>query len=1118
MWKWREWVIGAFNANQPFDEFTVEQIAGDLLPGATRSQRLATGFQRNHTIFTKPGAADDEYRHAYVVDRVNTTATVWMGLTLACAQCHDHKYDPFSQAEYYSLYAYFNNVSEDDVGRGRGNTRPVMVVPDAEQGAELDSLAERIEELDGYLTGDDAELDAGQERWAREALERLGEPVEWVPIEPAGSLSLGGALLELQEDGSILATGPSPAADVYHVVARPGRARITALRLEVLPHESFENGGSGRSEKGTFQLNELEVYLSSVLQGNEGERVRFLRGEDDVAPDRSIDADKAVDGSERSGWSLVEEDVAEPHAAVFLPDEPLELNARSVLRFVFQQSFGRRYRTTVGRFRLSYTEDERVLRRRLPVVPGTWHSVGPFPAETAGEALSTVFDPERDVPGGVDLEAQYAKVELAAGEGGGPGGKGPKKGSAKKPQAEAAVAAVVTRAASGGEADREPAPEAEETAAPPIDEAAETAPAPARAADEVAPAPPEVAEEPRFDFDDFDPDDFDPDDLDPDDLDPGAFGGPGGRRRRGDDSKLAWEGQEDWRDGGRVRLSGKHSAHYLHRVLDADRARTVRILYQGEPAMRVWLGGEQVFERPAAAESGGRRSYGGGFGDFEQRAARAPDYDWFDLELEAGENELVLKVVTGERGAQLTLRTQARGNDVLSLAAETALRRELAPRDAPLAAADHGGEHGPCGENGRPMSSGSADEDGPSPAGERRRLLREWYRRYGEPGAGAKYDELDRLRLEVHGLEAELPTSMVLDEEEPRETHVLVRGAYDQPGERVRPGVPAVLPPLAAPGGGGGTRLDLARWLVADAHPLTARVTVNRIWRQYFGTGLVATTNDFGTRGDLPSHPALLDWLATELAGNGWDLKALHRLIVTSATYRQSSRVRPEHLERDPGNRLLARGPRLRLSAEMVRDGALAVSGLLVEEIGGESVKPYQPKGLWQNVGGFSSSTYRPDQGDKLYRRGIYVFWKRGILYPSFAIFDAPARATCVSERVETNTPLQSLVLLNDPVYVEAARALASRLLTEVGGGTTARLLTGFRLCTSRLPDERELEVLTRVYAEQRDHYDANPRAAEELVAVGESAIPAELDPTELAAWTAVCSVLLSLDATLHRG
>ena len=265
MWKWREWVIGAFNANQPFDEFTVEQIAGDLLPGATRSQRLATGFQRNHTIFTKPGAADDEYRHAYVVDRVNTTATVWMGLTLACAQCHDHKYDPFSQAEYYSLYAYFNNVSEDDVGRGRGNTRPVMVVPDAEQGAELDSLAERIEELDGYLTGDDAELDAGQERWAREALERLGEPVEWVPIEPAGSLSLGGALLELQEDGSILATGPSPAADVYHVVARPGRARITALRLEVLPHESFENGGSGRSEKGTFQLNELEVYLSLSL-------------------------------------------------------------------------------------------------------------------------------------------------------------------------------------------------------------------------------------------------------------------------------------------------------------------------------------------------------------------------------------------------------------------------------------------------------------------------------------------------------------------------------------------------------------------------------------------------------------------------------------------------------------------------------------------------------------------------------------------------------------------------------------------------------------------------------------------------------------------------------------
>ncbi len=1088
MWTWRAWVIESFNANKPFDELTVEQLAGDLLPDATRSQRLATGFHRNHPIFTKPGVAEDEYRNAYVADRVDTTATVWLGLTLACAQCHDHKYDPLSQKDYYRLYAYFNNVSEDDVGRGGGNSRPVMVVPDEEQGAKLDELEEKIEALDAVLTGDHADYDAEEAAWKREMLEQLGPDVEWTTLEPVGLVSLGGAHLELQDDGSIVANGPSPAQDVYHFVTQPGRRKITGLRLEVLPDERFPAGGSGRSEKGTFVLSELEVQLTSVLQGDQGEKVRFLRGEDDVAPDRSVDADKAVDGGERSGWSLVGDEVKQAHEAVFVPSEPLELVDTSILRFEFGQRFGFFYRNTIGRFRLSYTEDERILRRRVPVVPSAWHAVGPFPGKTSEEALATAFAPEQGIVGGVDLEAKYEKVELEREERG-------RGGDGAKP--------------------------AEEFVGPPAPPALE------REKRGKPNAPQGEGDDEDGDEDGFDPDNFDPADFDPGDFDPAPPEGGdfGGRRRRGD-GKLAWEEKLDWRDGGRMRVSGASSAWYLHRSFDADRARDVRFLYEGSDALRVWCNGEVVFER-AATKPVRRRSFGGGFeDDDEERARRRPDYEHFDVALRAGENEVVIKLVGGERGGSLTLRTQPLGRDVLSYAAERALVREAAAQRAALQAAGDDPPAAPAGSGGFGGAQGvDADEtdetdepdepdDEPDPAQARRVVLREWFRRYVSSAARAQYDEYDALRMEQLRIEAELPTSMVLDDEEPRETHVLMRGEYDAKGERVEPGVPAVLPPL--PADAPANRLALARWLVSGENPLTARVAVNRIWAQHFGTGIVATTNDFGTRGDLPSHPELLDWLATEFVASGWDVKALHRAIVTSATYRQSAAATPERLERDPGNRWLARAPRKRLSAEAIRDNALFVSGLLVEEIGGESVKPYQPEGLWATVGGYSGDRYRQDEGDKLYRRGLYVFWKRGILYPSFAIFDAPARSTCTSERVETNTPLQSFVLLNDPVYVEAARALATRMIGEGGADVGTRLAFGFRLCTSRLPSEKELAILARILAEQRAHWADDEEAAKEYVSVGATELAQDADVKELAAWTSVASVLLNLDATIH--
>ena len=1153
MSRWRAWVIDAFNENKPFDEFTLEQLAGDLLPNGTRDQELATGFLRLHTIFTKPGAEKDEYRHAYVVDRVNTTAEVWLGLTMGCAQCHDHKYDPVSQRDYYALYAFFNNASEGDVGSGRSNTWPTMVLPEEEEdAARIDELRAEATPLRDELEDDDAELDAQQIAWEEAALERLGPEVEWSPLDPVGMLALGGTEFERLEDGSILARGASPAEDTYHFVLRPGKIDITALRLEVLPHESMPEGGSGRSENGTFNLNELTVNLTSVLNGDGGQSVRFLRGEDDLGPDRSGDADEAVDGSERSGWSIDEDEVGEPHSAIFLPAETLELNDKSILRVEFDQSFRRRYRNTLGRFRLSYTDDERLLRRRIPVLASGWHSLGPFPAKEMEEAHATEFEPEADIAGGVDLSKRYTRIELeeeprgrGGRRGGGPGGgeraarpagaEPPSRAEAGAPSGVEAGAAESGNGAGGPGGGGPGKPGSDASGAPTAGQpATPSAGAPAATPDgEGQPATP--AEPPAFD-----PENFDPENFDFANFDPTMFGGGGGGGRgRGqrDDDKIGWEEQEDWRDGGSIRLSGNESAFYLRRSLDADQTRSLRLSYEGVLALKLWNGGELVHAREPAEIPQRRRTPklepsapededdGGGFGRFFDRE---PDYEWVDLVLAEGENELVLKITTGERGGSVRFQLQPLGEDVLSYAAERALYARAAERTARAAAEGLSAAPSGSDEGLSPVALVDADareeESTPSAAVLRRDArMREWYRRWTSDDARERYDHLLRLEQELGRLEGPLPTSMVMDEMRPRTTRVLLRGVWNQHGEEVTPDVPQSLPRMAE--GAPRDRLGLAQWLIADDNPLTARVAVNRIWRQYFGSGLVTTTNDFGTRGALPSHPELLDWLATEFVSSGWDVKALHRQIVLSATYRQSAHIAPGALEQDAANTWLARAARERLSAEAIRDNALYVSGLLSEEVGSESVRPYIPDGLFESLssgggggGGFGNSRYRTDEGEQLYRRGLYVYWKRGLLYPSFAIFDAPTRQVCTSERLATNTPLQSLVLLNDVVFVEAARALGQRMLDEGGTEDAGRLALGFRLCTSRLPDERELGVLLRVLAEQRAHYAEDEEAATEFCGVGASELPEGTDVKELAAFAAIGNLLLNLDATIHKG
>ena len=378
-------------------------------------------------------------------------------------------------------------------------------------------------------------------------------------------------------------------------------------------------------------------------------------------------------------------------------------------------------------------------------------------------------------------------------------------------------------------------------------------------------------------------------------------------------------------------------------------------------------------------------------------------------------------------------------------------------------------------------------------------------------------EEAAALKKQIAAAEAEIPTTLVMEEQkEMRPTYILMRGAYDKPGEKVAAATPGVLPALAAdlPR----NRLGLAKWLVSRENPLTARVIVNRFWQHFFGTGLVRTSEDFGSQGEPPSHPELLDWLAVTFQESGWDLKKLVKMIVTSETYQQSSRHPSD--QSDLSNQWLSRGPRHRLSAEVIRDQALAASGLLVEKIGGPSVKPYHPPGLYEQVVAQRDNpkaTYQQGSGDDLHRRSHYTYWKRSVPHPGMLLFDAPFRETCALRRSRSNTPLQALNLLNDPTYVEAARFLAQRMIKEGGTSIESRLTHGFRLLLGRKPSSQEIQVLAAAVERSIKDFTKDAEAAKQLLSFGEAKTDDKLSPAELAAYTTVASTLINLDETITK-
>ncbi len=937
MWLWRDWVLNAFRDNMPYDQFVTEQLAGDLLPDATDQQRVASGFNRNHVLTDEGGAIPDEYLVEYAVDRVNTVSSVFLGLTSGCARCHDHKFDPITQEDYYSLLAYFNSNDEPGLFSQTPDAQrayePFLSVPTDEQREHLDELSEAIERLSQQLEEPIPGEAVEQASFLREVA--LDAGLSWtIPKVLKAESSDDSVTLRLQEDGALLAEGPIPLQEDYEVLLATKQAGLRALLLEALSVPG--QAGAGRASHGNAVLTRLSLETRSTA-GDAWQEVPLIWAwSDHTQTNYDHEATHVLDGRDDLGWAVDGNQNAGPRTLLLLSEEPFgeqggcELRVRLAFRSPYTaHSLGR------IRLRVSPVSDT----GSFGPASGRWWRAGPFEVD-AGDvrevAYEAAYGPEQSTS--LDIDARFG------------------------------------------------------------------------------------------------------------------------------DAQRAWTFDGALADGSVSMLGDAVGATFVGRELWAPDARTLEVALGSDDGLQVFHDGEQVFENRV------------------DRGA-ALDQDRLTLSLHPGRNMLVLKVVnTGGPGAFAWQ----------SLWQENELVGEL-------------------GSALLPETAVTAEQVGQFRAAWRRQRF-DSYRELDDARSAAQADH--------DGLQDEVPRTMVMSElGEARETYVLMRGQYDQPdmSRPVSRGTPSFLPPL--PDGAPADRRGLAEWLVSPEHPLFARVAVNRFWALMFGEGLVRTGDDFGMQGAWPSHPELLDQLSVEFRDSGWDVRALLRRIVLSATYRQASMVREDLAARDPANRLLARYPRRRLSAEQIRDVALWTSGLLVERLGGPSVKPYQPEGLWKEVAMLASNTreFARDEGEALWRRSLYTYWKRAVPPPSLLTLDAPTRESCVVQRRATNTPLQALVLWNDEQFVEAARKLAERVLDSDASADADRVVWLMRTCTGRRPDAGEQALLLEGLGSYRQRFGLDVAAAESLLNVGEAPRSSEHVASELAAWTLLSNAVLNLHETLTQ-
>ena len=810
-WIYRNWVIGAFNRNLPFDRFTIEQLAGDLLPNATLDQRIASGFNRCNITTSEGGAIDEEYLVLYTRDRTETTSQVFLGLTAGCAVCHDHKFDPLSQKEFYAMAAFFNNTTQAAMDGNIKDTPPVVMVPKEEDRPRWDALGGLIAEAKKGAEDRKKAATADFDKWLAQT-----DPHAIEGTIPGDGLKLHARLSEGSGDALNLTVDGKPQTVALASAAwEPGYVGASAFKAQTRSLAEV-------AEPGDFDKGQPFSYGAWVKVPRPGMSGAIFARMDDQHDFR--------------GWDLwIQDNRVGAHIIHRWPDDALK-----------------------------------VVANKQQLKPNEWYHLF-ITYDGSGKAA------------GVSI---YINGQLQE----------------KTVEADALKSTIETKIP--------------------------------------------------------------------------------------------------------LKLAQRHTSSRLDDISLED-----------------------------------LRIYG--------KVLPAPDVD---------------------RLAKLTRISWLLG-------------KAAAQRAEP----------------------------------EKAELYQYWLTGFDKPYAEANA-KVAALEQEQATIKTKATVAHVMQEKaDPAMAFVLHRGDYDKRRDKVTPGTPAALP--AMPDDLPRNRLGFAQWLLRPENPLTTRVTVNRIWQEVFGAGIVRTAGDFGITGELPSHPELLDWMAVELRESGWDLKKFYKMLVTSATYRQAALTTPEKLAKDPANKLLSRGPRFRMDAEMVRDYALSTSGLLAEKLGGPSVKPYQPDGVWEAVAMIGSDTrdYRRDSGESLYRRSLYTFWKRSAPPASMDIFNAPSRESCTVRRERTNTPLQALVTLNDPQFVEAARNLAQRALKEGGAAPAGPVEYMARRLLSRSLKPEEKPIVDASLNDLLAHYKAHPDDAKALLTEGESKPDASLDPSLLAAWTMLANELMNLDEVLNK-
>jgi len=913
IWPWRDWVIRAINSNMPFDEFTVEQLAGDMLPNPTDDQLIATAFHRNTMTNNEGGTQDEEFRNVAIVDRVNTTMEVWMGTTMACAQCHSHKYDPLTQDEYFQIFAILNNTQDAD----RRDESPLLQFFTTEQQQRRTIIEGRLAELNETLTTTTDEINASQLQWEQ----RIQSRPTWSTQHPASVTRQSGGEATVAEDGTIsiataadkdvytleipIATGPVP--DKTAATTPKG---IAAIRIETLPTKLLPGGGAGHGG-GNFVITELKAQIAPA--GESAPAARIVRIEI-PGPQKILSLAEVQVFSAGTNVAITGKATQSSTDYAGPPEYAIDGNTDG--------TFEKKSVTHTAVSDNPWWEVD--LGRDVPVERLTiWNRTGAGIHKRLADFRISLLNEAREVIW-------------------------------------------------------------EQTVVEPPNPSADYSPSNVRDVSFIAA------------FADYQQPGFAPEEV----L----------------DGKT--EGDNGWAVGGS--LAESHSL-----VLVPGNSIEVT-----EPAvLRLTL----------------------------EQNAPYPNHILGSFRVSFTDDKVAIE------------RSRLPAN-ILAIVEKAAVDRT--PEET-LQLADH-------------------------------------FRLHLAPELAGVRQELKTLQAEFDGTkpEASVPILRELAEDKHRTTMLQFRGSYLDKGHEVHEGVPAVFPPI--PEGEPVNRLTFAQWLISEKNPLTARVVVNRYWENLFGRGIVLTSEEFGSQGEVPTHPQLLDWLARELMESGWDTRRILRLIVTSATYRQSAKVTPEAAAADPDNRWLARGPRVRLSAEMVRDQALQVAGLLSHKMFGPPVKPPQPNlGLSAAFG--SSTDWQTSMGEDRYRRGIYTTWRRSNPYPSMATFDAPNREVCTLRRNQTNTPLQALVTMNDPVYIEAAQALA-RLMLSHDGTRPEQIAFGFKKCLLREPSKAELSALTQLFEDTHQDFASQPDNAAKLATDPLGALPEGMDTINAAAMTVVCNVLLNVD------